>query len=122
MHSSTLDGEFGPRHRRAARQALPQRILDFARARVVAAVELVDGPQIGAEGVAARAAGQQPTGQDDAIIVARPIGGDSIELGRLGGDIAAPRLAVEDRSLRLAEGVPDDLAQVVSVGAAMRTP
>src|SRR5690606_18493636 len=92
------------RHLRAVRQTLPARILLLIDARMIAAVELVDGAKVGANLVGARAGGEHAVGQEHAVPQKRARLVSCIEFCGLGGDVGAPGLAVQDRAARPAEG------------------
>ena len=107
--------QFGAAHARARRQSLPDRIGAVGGRRVVAAVELIDGPQVGAELIGPRPAHEDAIGQQHPIIVQRAVLTSRIKFGRLGGDVAAPGLAVKDGAVRTAETRPEDAAAAVGV-------
>src|SRR5690606_37245714 len=84
-------------------------VLRLRRTRMVAAVVLVHDPQIDAVVVTAGSARHQAVGQQRTVVGGPLTGG--VDLGDLGGDVPAPRLAVHEGPARLAEVVDVQLPQ-----------
>ena len=103
------------RHAPAGRQALPQRVGGFTRARMVAAQRLVHHPQVEPELVGLAAAGQHAAGQQHRVVRAPAGGVTGVGFGGLGGHAGAPRLAVQQRAARRTHLLHEELAQPLGV-------
>ena len=107
--------QLGPGHGGIGGQPLPHRIGAVLRRWMVAAVELIDRAQIGAELIGPGPAHKHAVGQQHAVVVGAPLDIERVQLRRLGRDIPAPRLAVQDRPIRPSEPGPEDPAAVVRI-------